>query len=84
MCFAIEKIFEDYAISDMTAASDIEWVEETTHHPVTAAMIAADMVANGTDIIDASIQMYSDGWYGYSDFGVRFCHFYQMVCYLVK
>lgn len=83
MCFGIERIFEDYEHCENLTDRQ-ERVEETTHHPVMAAMIAADMVTNGTNIIDAAIQMYSDGWYGYDVYHVRFPHFYQMVRYLVK
>ena len=84
MSFDVEKIFEDCAMIYECATTRQELVEETTHHPVTAASVAADMVREGYSIIDAAIQLYQDDWYAFDIFGVRFAHFYQMVCYLVK
>lgn len=83
MCFGIERIFEDYEHCE-NLPSHYERMEETTHHPVMAAMIAADMVADGHALLDAAIQLYRDSWYGFDTYHVRFPHFYQMVCHLVK
>ena len=84
MSFDTEKIFEDYAMVDQCAATMEEWVEETTHHPVAAALEAKKLVQSGTSAIDAAIKLYQDDWYGYLEYGVRFYHFYLMVCDLVK
>ena len=62
-----------------------ELVEETTHHPAEAARYAADMVnAGNISILNAAIRLYRDDWFMYAEYGVRFPHFYQMVCALVK
>lgn len=84
MYFNIEEIFEDYALTCECATTQQELVEETTHHPVCAALEAAKLVKSGISTTDAAIKLYQDDWYGYHEYGVRFCHFYLMVCDLVK
>lgn len=85
MSFDIERVFEDYALVHECACTRQELVEETTHHPVTAARYAADMVKAGTTTaLDAAIRLYQDDWFVYDAFSIRFTHFYRMVCYLVK
>lgn len=84
MSFNVEKIFDDCAMIYECATTRQELVEETTHHPATAASVAADMVREGYSITDAAIHLYRNNWYAYPEYGIRFSHFYQMVCYLVK
>jgi hypothetical protein len=84
MSFDMERVFDDYALAYECACTRQELVEWTTHHPVTAALEAKKLVQSGTSAIDAAIKLYQDDWYGYREYGVRFCHFYLMVCDLMK
>ena len=84
MSFDLERVFEDYALACECAATQQELVEETTHHPVTAAIEAVELVKAGMTIINAAIKLYQDDWYGYREYGMRFAHFHALVCAVVN